>query len=472
MRALLINPPRFNELCANNPKIVEEERGINPPLGLLYIAAYLEKETSHEVEIIDAQVEGYTYEELAVALKRTTASVFGITVMTLTLIDVMKTVALIKSIHKDSIIVLGGPHVHLYPDQTIKLEGVDYLVLGEGERSFAHLLDALESNGDLTDITGLVFRQNGKIIHTGVPALISGLDALPFPARHLTPYRRYRSLLSKGEIVTTLFTSRGCPYRCRFCDRPHLGKVFRTRSPHNVVDEIEECIKLGIHEFLFYDDTFTVSIKRAKEISREIIRRKLDITFDIRTRVNTIDEELLDLLKRAGCAGIHYGVEAGNDRMLEVLQKDISVKQARLAFAVTKRKKIQTLAYFMIGSPSETLQDIHDTFRLQKELDPDYLHMTILTPFPGTNIYADALKQGIIKKDVWAEFAASPTAYFETPFWGEHFTKKELQQLLTEGYKRFYLRPTYITKRLFQIRSLHELFKKARAGLKVVKMKA
>lgn len=471
MKVLLINPPRENEIIGNNPSIIEEERGYNPPLGILYIAGYLEKHTNHDITVVDAQVEALDYNALARKIREVSPDVVGVTAMTLTLIDVVKTVNIVKGTDKDITVVLGGPHVHLFPEETINLKNIDYLVLGEGEETFRELLDNLHDKSALRRLPGLVFKEHEEIVHTDTGRTIKDLDSLPFPARHLVPYKKYTSLLSRGKVVTTVFTSRGCPYKCSFCDRPHLGKVFRARSAGNVVDELEECTGMGIHEFLFYDDTFTVNRKRVINICDEIVRRKLDIGWDIRARVDTIDEELLVHLKKAGCRGIHYGVEAGTEKILKVLNKNITVRQVKEVFDLTRKHGIPILAYFMIGSPTETKDDIYSTFRVMKELHPDYVHMTILTPFPGTRVYRDGLEKGIIKRDYWREFAKNPAPGFVPPHWDETFTREELNDLLVEGYKNFYIRPSYILKRITSVRSCAELKRKAAAGLKVLFMR-
>jgi radical SAM superfamily enzyme YgiQ (UPF0313 family) len=471
MKILLINPPRFSEIIGNNPSIIEEERGFNPPLGLLYIAGYLQTYSHHDVRIIDAQVELFDYETLKSEISKTMPDVVGITAMTMTFIDVIETSRIVKEVNTSIKVVLGGPHVNLFPDETIRLGSIDFLVLGEGEKVFLDLVKALEGDQPFENIPGVVYQKNGTIINPGARPFIKDLDGLPFPARQLTPFKKYSSLLSKGGVVTTIFTSRGCPFKCSFCDRPNLGKVFRARSAQNVVDELEECVKLGIRDFLFYDDTFTVNRKRVIEICNEIIDRKLNIRWDIRTRVDTVDEEMLAHLKNAGCEGIHYGIEAGTEKILKKLNKGIHIDRVVKTFEITKKYKIPTLAYFMIGSPTETIEDIHTTFSLMKRLNPDYVHMTILTPFPGTKIYRDGLADGIIEKDYWKEFAENPTIEFTPPIWGERFTRDELNTLLVEGYKSFYLRPRYILRNIKKLRSLGEFKKKAMAGLKVFSMK-
>lgn len=471
MKVLLINPPRFNEIMGNNPSIVEEERGCNPPLGLLYVAAFAQKYTKHDIRVIDSQVERLDYTSLKERVASIQPDIVGITAMTLTMIDVVKTADIVKEVNGSIKVVLGGPHVHLFPDETIELKNVDYLVLGEGEIAFSDLLDAIDKKAEMERIPGLVAKYNGKVIKTASRGVISDLDGLPFPARHLVPHKKYTSLLSKGGVVTTVFTSRGCPFKCSFCNRPHLGKIFRARSSANVVDELEECTKLGINEFLVYDDTFTVNRERVIAICDEIIRRKLKIGWDIRARVDTVDSEMLAHLKKAGCQGIHYGVESGTDKILNILDKGITISKVKEVFSLTRKYKIPILAYFMIGNPKETLEDIYQTFKVAKALRPDYLHMTILTPFPGTKIYSDGLRDGVIKKDCWREFAKNPTSDFVPPHWGETFTKGELHELLVKGYKSFYFRSSYVLKRIFALRSFGELKKKAWAAVKVLIMR-
>ncbi len=471
MKVLLINPPRDGEIIGNNPRIIEQERGYNPPLGILYVAAHVLAHSRHDVKVIDAQVEGLSYPELRGRIASAQPDIVGVAAMSFTMIDVLETVALAKAACPAAPVVLGGPHVHLFPDETIQLPGVDYLVLGEGEATFTSLLEHIDDPKRLRQLKGIVFRDRDEIVNTGPPEVLDDLDGIPFPARHLVPYRQYSSLLTVGQVVTTLMTSRGCPFRCSFCDRPHLGKRFRARCPNNVVDEIAECAQMGIREFLIYDDTFTINRQRVIEICDELRKRKLDIGFDIRAHVDTMDEQMLAELKAAGCQGIHYGIEAGSPAILRNLNKRINLDRAREVFEATRKADIPILAYFMIGNPGETAADIRTTFEVMRGLNPDYVHLTILTPFPGTPVYSEALSRGLVDTDVWREFAAEPSASFQPPHWNEHFSRAELHELLVKGYRQFYLRPTYILNRIRRLRSWDELKKKARAGLRVLGMK-
>jgi radical SAM superfamily enzyme YgiQ (UPF0313 family) len=301
--------------------------------------------------------------------------------------------------------------------------------------------------------------------------LNENLDEIPFPARDLVPYKKYNSVLSGNDVMTTIITSRGCPFKCTFCDRPHLGEKFRARSAENILAELEKCLKMGITKFLFYDDTFTINKERVIELCDKIVEKKLRMNWNIRTRVDVVDEEIIAALSRAGCQGIHYGVESGTEKILAVLNKNITLEKIKKAFQLTKKYKIPTLAYFMIGNPHETLEDIHTTFNFMKELDPDYAHLTVLIPFPGTKIYQQGLELGIIERDIWKEFAENPKADFVPPCWQENISQNQLTALLIQGYKQFYSRPLYIFKQLFNVKSMADLRKKASAGLRILTMK-
>lgn len=470
MKILLINPPSNQLLIGNNPQFIDEHRGYNPPLGLLYLAAAVIEDGRHEIAILDSLVENISYNDLRNKIKNIQPDVVGITTMSFTLLDVVKTVKLTKEVCPDTKIVLGGPHVYLYPEETIELEGVDYLIVGEGEDAFVKFLEFLEGKCAPAAVPGLVYLDRGKLIKNK-PATIAEIDNLAFPSRQLLPYQRYNSLLFARSPVTTMFTSRGCPYQCTFCDRPHLGKTFRAHSAEYVLKEMEHCIQLGIKDFIIYDDTFTVKRDRVIAICRGILENKWDIAWDIRARVDMVDEDLLRLMKKAGCQGIHYGIEAGTEKILKVLNKGITLDHTAEIFGITKKVGIKILAYFMIGCPTETREDIAETFRLAKKLNPDFIHLTIFSPFPGTQIYFDGLTDGIISKDVWREFARNPSSDFVPPHWIEYFSRQELEKMLLEGYQNFYGRSGYIIKQLLKVRTVDDLKRKAKAGLRILSAK-
>jgi anaerobic magnesium-protoporphyrin IX monomethyl ester cyclase len=470
MQILLINPPRHYEIGGSTPAVLENNRGFNPPLGVLFIAAVLEQ-LGHSVQVIDSQVEEYDYDQVEAEIAKAEYDLLGLTVMTFSLIDSNMVTALAKKHHPDKPIVWGGPHLHIYAIETAKFPNVDYVCTGEGEVAIEQLTEFLSGQREWKDVRGIGHFENDRYEFNGPGESVQDLDSLPFVARHLTPYHKYSSILARGQTVTTLFTSRGCPYKCAFCDRPQLRPNFRARSAESVVEEIENCYEMGIDEFIIYDDTFTVDKKRVHAICDEIIDRGLKIYWDCRTNVNAMDESLIEHMARAGCVGIHYGVEVGTEKIQKVINKNLPLDRVGAIFALTRKHGIKTMAYFILGNPTETREDIEEGFRFLKKIDPDFVHLTSLTPFPATEIYLKGLADGIIKTDYWRELAINPRADFETPHWPENFTREELNALIVRGYRAFYLRPKYILRRLRQIRTFHELIKNVRFGIGLLVMK-
>ena len=470
MKILLINPPFLNSIESCLPKTIEEGRGFIPPLGLMCIAGYIKKHTDYEVEIIDSSVEKLNYNKLKEKIEKSKPDMVGITAMTFTLIDAIKTAELVKEINPKIITIVGGPHPTIYPEETIKFKIFDFCVVGEGEKPILELIKNIDSWKKLKEIKVLVFKDKERIVNNGQSEFINNLDDLPFPARQLVPYKKYFSSISSNFPITTMFTSRGCPYKCLFCDRPQLGKLFRARSAKNVVDEMEECEKMGIKEIFMYDDTFGVDRQRVLEICDEILKRNLKIAWDVRTRVNTVDEQILSKMKQAGCQRIHYGVEAGTQKILEVLRKEITLEMVEKTFKLTQKIGIKAEAYFMIGAPSETKKDVLETIEFMKKINPDYVHITIATPFPATDLYRLGLEQGVLPFDYWQKFAENPTSSFKPLFWEKELSREELILLLKKAYRSFYLRPNYIFKKIIQLKSWKDLLKKAKAALKLLKI--
>ncbi|MFH1623699.1 MAG: radical SAM protein [Pseudomonadota bacterium] len=470
MKVLLISPPSFNVIRGDSSDIFEEESGIYPPLGLMYIAAFLKENTKHSVEILDTQADGLTYPEIEAEIRRVSPDVIGITTLTFALLDVINIAKMVKTIDGNIHICLGGPHVYIYPYETIKFPFVDSLILGEGEIAFGELVNALERKTPLSEVKGVVSKDGSGPVNAGPREFNTNLDSLPFPDRGIIPYKKYNSVLAKDSLMTTMMTSRGCPFSCIYCHRPHMGKKYRTRSGINVVDEMEECVKMGIREFMIFDDIFTLQRDRVFEVCEEIIRRRLDISWDIRSRVNTVDYEMLKQLKKAGCKRISYGVEAGTEKVLKALKKGTTVEQSEKAIKMTRELGITTLADFMLGSPEEDREDIKKTIDFALKLKPDFAQFTITTPYPATELYRQGLESGVIKEDYWKKFAENPDENFETPVWEEILPKEELMGLLNTAYGSFYLRPGYIMRNILKVRSFGEFRRKARAGLKVFRL--
>ena len=457
MKICLINSPSTYELIGNDPVIIKDQQGLYPPLGILYIAACLQQE-GYEVKVIDAQVDDLSHAEVAEQVRMFNPGMVGITAMTFTLVDCKKVIQEIRKVCR-TLIVIGGPHTAIYPDECFEPEGLnaDYVVVGEGEKTLVRLAQDIEM-GRAKD---KIYRQL---------TFIEDLNELPFPARELTPISKYYSVLSEDTPTTTAFSSRGCPFSCSYCDRPALGKGFRAMDATRVSDELEWCVKHGIKEVFFYDDTFSVSMKRVNEICNQIKIRKIKIKWDVRTRVNVVNEDLLRNMKEAGCERIHFGVETGNPRVVKELQKGTSIKQVEQAFELCKKYKIKTLAYFMMGNPTETMEDVIDTLNVSRRIKPDFMQMTILSPFPATQIYLRALQEGVIEGDPWRDYAKRINDDFRPPLWDSIYTRTELEKHLRWFYGKFYLQPSFVVDRIKEVRNFGQFKRYASAGVSLLKM--
>jgi radical SAM superfamily enzyme YgiQ (UPF0313 family) len=465
MRVLLVNPPAHPAIRGILPPRVEFSRGAFPPLGILYLAAALRRAVPDTVvQAIDAPTSGESAQEIARYAGKGSFDLVGISVMTFTLLGAVETAAEIMRLRPRIPVVAGGPHAHLYPAETLQLGLFDWVLRGEAEDTFPELVRRIMEKEELKGLAGL-----GE---APCPELIFKLDELPFPARDLLPVEAYYSVLSGLRPITTLMSSRGCPYPCVFCDRPHLGKHFRSRSAKNVVDEMEECAGLGIREIVFYDDNLTHQRDRVREMAELILERKLPLSWDARARVGDLDAETYQLCARAGLRRIHFGVETGDPELLRLLRKGITHQQARQAFEESRAAGIETLAYFMIGIPGETEGTLSRTLQFARELEPDYIHFSILIPFPGTPVYAMGQERGIIPGDPWRDFARDPRPDFEPPLWIENLSAQELRRALRKLYRRFYLRPGYLLRRTARLRSLHQLRANLRMGLSILGLRS
>jgi len=426
-----------------------------PSLGLGYIAAVLE-EAGYLVQFIDMFAEELNLKNLLSRLKKSPPSVVGITTDMVTFVTAKKIATFIKHEFPDCYLIFGGALTTIYPKDLLLNNLFDAMVRGEGEITIIELIEALKKDKPLKDVKGLSYRENGAIYVNEDRLLIKNLDKLPFPARHLMPMDKYYSVIAKKGKFTTLISSRGCPYSCTYCLEQG---TLRIRNPKAVVDELELVVQeYGITEFFFQDSTFSVNQKNTTRICQEIINRKLEIKWECKTRVDSVTKDLLKLMRKSGCARIHYGVESGNSRILKVLNKQFTLKQAMNAINWTKDVNIEILAYFIIGSPSENLRTIKDTIQFAKKLDPDFALFSIALAGPGMPWYEMALKQNKFENDYGREFLIGnlkeiPKIYFTT----KEYDRKALIKILRKAYFQFYFRPRILLKRLRKIQSREEL---------------
>ncbi|MFQ5685056.1 MAG: B12-binding domain-containing radical SAM protein [Candidatus Scalindua sp.] len=469
MKILLIYPPIENEVSHISLQEIDEERGFLPPLGLLYLATYLKKYSNFDVKIIDCNVDSISHNDLPKLIIDFNPDIVGISSMTHFLVDAYKIAAAVKNISNKVITVIGGPHTTIYPITTLENPNVDYTIKGEGELAFYKLVLALQkgvAEEELSSIKGIAtkFLQRKGAKDTDIELIrIPDLDTLPIPDRTLLPYKKYYSVLSHSSNIATMITTRGCPYRCIYCDR--MGKKYRSTSAEYVLDEIESILSLGIREIFFHDDTFNIEKKRVVDICEAILDKKLKFKWDARARINCADYNQLLLMKRAGCSRISFGVESGNPNVLRNLRKGITLEQVEDVFKWCKELGISSLADFMIGSPGETMKEIQDTIKFAKRLKPDYVQFSIVCPYPDTDLYRLCLENNMIKDDVWLNFSRNPSVDFEPPIWNEHFSRHELEMITKKLFKEFYLTPRFIFNEIKKLRSMKEFKVKMKAAV-------
>lgn len=409
----------------------------NPPLGLAYVAAVLEK-NGVKVDIVDCSF--YSSIDKSVArILRDSPMIVGISTPTLLYSNALRIAEEIKK-HSSTFVCLGGPHPTIFPRETVSCRNVDFAVIGEGEITFLELVNALQKYGDTADIQGIAF-YNGKEVIVNPPRNhVQDLDLLPFPARHLLPMESYIgfNLLYYGRPATTIIASRGCSYNCSFCQptlRKLFGKKVRSRSPKNIVDEIEYLTKeYGIKLVTFHDDTFTLNKKWVITLCHEILNRGLRVEWICNSRANTVDEPLLTKMKEAGCIELRIGVESGNQWVLDnILRKGISVDQIRRAFRLMKKCGFKRRwAFFMIGSPGETREMAMRSMELAREIEPTHVNVSITVPLPGTDLWNIASKYGNFEKDFSKFDYAGDHALIETEFMPRHVVEELAKQFRGE----------------------------------------
>ncbi|MBN1335519.1 MAG: B12-binding domain-containing radical SAM protein [Deltaproteobacteria bacterium] len=465
MRVLLVRPPAVHSVEHEVPEAVKAEATAYPPLGLLHLATWIRDRGRHEVAVLDAQAEGLDAPAVADRVRRYAPDVVGISAFTVYLVDLVAVVEAVRACPSVRWVVLGGPHVNDFPLEARALPGVDAVVRGEGQVPLTALLEAWSAGGDGRGIPGVLVHPDDP-----EPALVTttdDLDELPVPDRTLVDSRRYYDVLGNGAPFSTVVTSRGCPYRCTFCNTPRHR--FRSMSASRTCDEIQACLDLGITDIYFVDDTFNITNRRVHEMCDEVLARGQRFTWTVRMRVNGVDRPLLEKMKAAGCTRIQYGVEQGTEEGLQRLQKDVTLEEIRTAFRLSRKVGIRTVAYFLLGTPTErTRRDVLRTILFSIRLDPDFALYNILTPFPGTRLYDEGVEEGVIRDDAWRAFLRSPTPEFRAQTWDRHFSADDLERFHRLAYRVFYGRPRFLARNLLQIRSAADLERKARAGLRLL----
>jgi anaerobic magnesium-protoporphyrin IX monomethyl ester cyclase len=449
MRVCLINPPRIQPKSWGKPSILQ-------PIDIAYAAAVLEKE--HEVNIIDSANEGWNIleeidatkyrqgfkkEEITARIKHWSPDVVGINIpFSGWWKPAYEVASIVKSIGTNIITVLSGLHPSARPAECLSHPNIDYVIIGEAERTMQELAQELEHGNtkDHKKIRGLGYIKNEETIITPARPPIQDLDSLPFPARHLLPMQTYfdaiREIPLRGEITkpwTTMITSRGCPFNCVFCSiHTVMGYKWRGRSPENVVDEIEQLVHTyHIKQMDFGDENMTLDRERMGNICDLIVKRRLDIDWFTPNgvRADTLDEKLLTKMKKSGCKKIRVAPESGVQRVVnQVIKKNLDLKSVERAVVLCKKVGIKVGCFFVIGLIGETKEDIKKTINFAyklRRLGADSFIFSIAMPMYGTELYEQAKRGGFLR-DVFSDDAlAEAEPLIETP----EFSVDDLREL-------------------------------------------
>jgi len=444
MKVLLIKPGnRFSD-------------HIQPPLGLAYIAACLRNE--HEVRILDLPKFGRSIPLFRRKLEEFSPDVVGFQCYSVETKDTHSLVKIVKDTLPKAVIVIGGPHPTLCPEKTMKAMAgaADFLIRGEAERSFPSLLRSMGDKSRYAGIPGIVYYDGGEL-KINQPELISDLDSLPLPAWDLIKPQEYppaqHGAFFKQFPIAPIITTRGCPFSCVFCSAPILsGRNIRKRSALSVIKEIRYLHeKLGIREIHIVDDNFTLDRKHAMGILNAIVKSRLpvSIAFPNGVRLNTLDAELLELMKKAGAYLISVGVESGSDLTLKRMKKSLNTGLIEQKIALIKKHCIDIAAFFILGFPDETTVDIKQTIDFSVKLPLLRANYFTFLPLPETPVYRTLQEKGELQDidDSKLLFECAPYA----PVGLTHLKLRNLQRL---AFLRFYMRPAILFRNLMQIRSI------------------
>lgn len=458
MRILLINPSLQEAEISHYKKSVEKNRGIYPPLGIAYVAASLLK-AGHQVKIVDCDVEENALVKIDRICRRFKPQLVGFYAMTWTFRQDVEILKRIKKILPKIKSAVGGPNVSAFPKESLMFSDFDFAVKGEGEITAVEMVEAIEGRKKFSSVDGLIWRDKGKIIQNKDRQLIHDLDSVPFPAWDLLPVREYNDVFTQRPHFVTILATRGCPFRCTFCDRQNrMGYSWRMRSPENVVEEMKLINKkYSISEFMFFDDNFIVNKDWVLDFCRKVAT--LNFLWEVRARVDMVDLPLLQTLRKAGCYRIRYGMESADNLTLKLIKKDITAEQIKKCAQASHQAGIEIFAYFMLGLPEETEAKMEKTLDLAVKIDPDFVIFSKTILIPGSEMFDWAVGKDYIDKDYWLRFLQGLEKNPAPGLVTDGLSENVIENYVSRGNKKFYLRPSYVLKRILSIRSPYQLYR-------------
>ncbi len=438
-----------------------------PPISQLLVVTYLRK-NGINADILDASALQVGMNELLNIISKYNMIIMLTSTMSIN--EDAMFLSSLKLVKRSLKTVVYGSHPTFMPQYTLQREGIDFVIFREPEEVLKNLIYALKEGKDLKKVKGIGYKEDGKIVITEQASLIENLDILPIPDRRLLPKDiDYYNPVVKRIPYTTMITSRGCPGRCIFCSVPFFyGNSIRWMSVDRVMAEIGEVVSMGYKEIFFRDEMFTADRDRVMEISEKIIKKGYDIKWICSTRADKVDEEMLKLMKKAGCHMIRVGVESGSQKVLNNIKKGITIEQVERLFKLTNKLGIDTHAHLMVGMPGETIEDVNKTIKFIKKINPTIITAGVCTPYPGTELFNIVVKKDPSIKD---GSDSDLSRLHTTAFYNEYFsnmTKEQINKSVRRIYKSFYLRPIYLLRWVPRLTSIDELRRVTLAAVNVV----
>lgn len=463
MRLALVFNPFSYKLHEENLRIVQRYFGLFPPLSLAWVAAIAEK-AGHQAIIVDARTLRLSKDDVLDRLREFKPDIMGFMMTTYMFRETLEWIRFLKG-HLKIPVIVGGYNLRVYPEESVMPDEIDFGCVNSAFYTVPALFDELEGSRRFHDVPGLVYENNGKIIVTPPYSTMENFDDYPNPARHLLPNELYAEFPTERRNFTVMVTSKGCPRGCLFCE---AGRTpYNPRSPETVVNEIEECYtKYGIREIDIFDYEFVINRKRAMAILKELQKKNLDLIWACRARIDSVDEELLREMKKAGCNRIYYGIESGVQEILDRLNKGITLNHIRETIRLTKENGIRALGFLLIGNPGETKEHIKQTLKFAKSLDLDYVQFSKLTAKPLTPLWKDLCEQ--LGYDYWREYILGNAEEQPLPRPWTHFTNEEIDALAKKAYVSYHSRPSFLIKSTFKVKSFEEFKRKFLAFLEML----
>lgn len=431
-----------------------------PPMDLLYLAS-VAREQGYLPTVKDYSFYSQTLEDFTNDISELKPRYAVVNAATPTLESDLEVLRIAKEVLGDEVITIAkGAHFNFLAREVMQdHDFIDIVMCGESELTFGEIL----KEKPLSEIQGICFRQEFEIIQTPKRPFNDNLDSLPYPARDLIDNSLY-TRPDIGKVQAVIKVSRGCPYHCFFClATPLSGAVVRKRSPENILGEIRECVeKYGIKNFVFWSDIFNLDKDWTRELCQKIIDSKLNITFSTNTRADSADVETIKLMKKAGCRLVSIGIESGCQQMLDKMGKKITLEQVRKTVAAFKREHIQIYAYYVIGLPWETKETIEQTLNFAKSLNTEYVSFYTAAALVGTRFY-DYVEQNNLGELNYDK------PYYYPSVRTHSLSRDEVFELHKKLVRSYYLRPGYILKMLFSIRSFAQFKNYFKAGLRILK---